>query len=84
MALFVTKKNPWGSTCQETNFVSQYENFRDPSSIQTLSFFKTHLGVSETENEITISLSPRGFARLIYNSLWGTLARLLLRSLQLI
>ena len=30
MVLFVTKHNPWGSTHEETNFVSQYENFRDP------------------------------------------------------
>ena len=36
----------------------------------------------ESESEIIISLSPRGFSRLIYNSLWGTLAGLLLRSLQ--
>ena len=40
---------------------------------------------SESESEIIISLSPRGFSRLIYNySLWGTLARLLLCSLQFI
>ena len=34
---------------------------------------------SEIESEIIISLSPRGFSRLIYNSFWGTLARLHLR-----
>ena len=34
---------------------------------------------SESESEIIISLSPRGFSRLIYNSFWGTLARLHLR-----
>ena len=39
---------------------------------------------SESEIIIIISLSPRGFPRLIYNSLWRTLARLLFRSLQFI
>ena len=47
-----------------------------------MSFTKGLLG--ETESVIIISVSLRGFSRLIYNSLWGTLARLLLRSLQFI
>ena len=45
MALFVTKHNPWGSTHEETNLVSQYENFRAPFINTNVFIFQNALGV---------------------------------------